>query len=142
MVLLAFGIATLVYSRSDSRNSRASTDWPTATGVIVSSEMITRSEKNHSDRYSPNIEYEYEVDSIKYEGYQVSYSFNEESARSVVESIVKDYPAGKDVEVYYKPEDPGESVLRPGDVNRLPQVIAGWVTIVLSVLLFFPIPRK
>lgn len=141
LVLLVLGIATLVFAKSDSRNSLESTGWPTATGVVVSSQMETRSEKNHSDKYYPDIEYEYEVDSTKYEGYQVSYSFSEDSDRSAVERIVGDYPAGKQVEVYYKPEDPGESVLRPGGVNRLPQTIVGWALVVVSVLLFFRNPR-
>jgi hypothetical protein len=98
--------------------AKASSSWPTAQGVIVSSSV----ERHHSrdsdghDRttYHAEVFYEFTVDGTVYNGNKVAYGDYGSGNPSHARKIVNKYPKDKSVEVHYMPEDPGESILEPG----------------------------
>ena len=85
-------------------NAKASSEWPTAKGVVVESEVTTH-RSDGSTMYTANVLYEYKVDSKKYKADTVSfggsYSSNSSSAHH---EIVNRYPKNKKVEVFYDPD--------------------------------------
>ena len=59
------------------------------------------------------MKYDFEVDGRPYQGTQYRYGqwkSSDDSAKTIVASL----PVGKQVDVYYNPEDPGDAILKPG----------------------------
>ena len=96
----------------------SSYSWPKAKGIVQSSEVITSGEY-----YSPEIRYAFQVNGEKYESCNLDLSNIESGDPLPSRRAVKRYPKGREVTVYYNPENPNECVLEPG---------MGW-----SLLLFF-----
>lgn len=90
-----------------------SSNYKSTTGRIVYAKTI----KNSSDEgtsYSPSFHYKYEVGERAYQGSGYRYlgrSFGD-SERSA--EIVRRYPVGSEVLVFYNPDTPGDSILVPG----------------------------
>jgi len=65
--------------------------------------------------YSAHVVYSFEVDGEKFESNRLWFGGDySTSDRSEMFEIVKKYPAGQDVTVYYSADDPSQSVLTPG----------------------------
>ncbi len=112
----------------------ASKKWPTTSGVVVVSKMRTKKEvRKYQDviHYTPEVEYKYRIDGIPYTCERVFFGQYSDD-RSFAEDMLKRYPAGKQVLVYYDPEDPENAVLEPG-AGSLKGLIAG-AGIVLIIL--------
>jgi len=88
--------------------------------------------------YSADIRYAYEVDEKEYHNNWVSYGDYGSSDKSHARKIVDRYPVDKEVSVYYKSDNPDESVLErhsPGKIVFL-QIMVGFVfTLIGSVIL-------
>lgn len=88
------------------------TGFPATVGTVAHSEVVV----DHDDdgtSYRVDVRYTYSVDRRQYEGDTYRYgmtSFGENEAYQIVESLA----AGREVDVYYNPQDPADSVLRPG----------------------------
>ncbi len=85
--------------------------WPTASATIVRSEVIG------VRAYRPNVVYEYRVETLVYRdssALQPAAFGGRNSKREKAKTVIADYPVGATVVVYYNPQDPGESYLRPG----------------------------
>lgn len=92
--------------------------YPHAPGTILKS-SVEEDLRAGDDAYQIHVEYAYEVDGVPYTGERyraaqwISY---DRSARAIVASL----PPGAAVAVYYHPQQPWESLLRPGlDGNDL-----------------------
>ena len=95
-----------------------SSGWPLAEGVITVSEFTTnRDRDNGSVTYGASIAYDYKVNGTSYTGSNVHFGQYGTSDPSYGRGIVNRYPMGKQVRVYYDPDEPSTSVLEPG---------AGW----------------
>jgi hypothetical protein len=103
-------------------HDRASQHWPAVYGRIVSAEVAVaeRKKKPNDTRptkfYQPLIVYQYQVDDQQLTGSRRYFGVGSEEKENPkpAEKIVSDYPAGKQVRVYYDPQRPAESVLQPG----------------------------
>ncbi len=86
--------------------------------------------------WSFSITYEYFVDEAKFESSRVHFGYQTSSDVSYAQGFVNKYPVGKEVEVYYNPNDPSEAVLEP-EIKwfGLLYYIGGYI--LLSVVLFF-----
>jgi hypothetical protein len=110
--LLSFVVAyKLVKARQAAR-------WPSAAGVITRSRTRVVKERRVQEVTTAKtvaaLEYQYEVDGIRYHGTQIRAG---DRFGSVPEAEILDrFPEGATVPVYYNPAAPGESVLEP----RLP----------------------
>jgi hypothetical protein len=125
MVVIAVGF--IGWSHHMRGIAAASETWPAAPGEITASD-VTHSVKQSSSssgskwRYRPRVEYRYELNGAEYTNdniqfVSVSWEFKD---RFKAERIIKPYPVGKAVDVYYDPLDPANSVLLKGSVGGPP----------------------
>ena len=102
---------------SDIPTMIVSPGWPTTDGTIISRRIVGQRFKQYDDTFYTNfdvyIRYQYSVSGISYS----SLSVNAIDTPFYPSSIANRYPAGKDVIVYYNPNDPSEAVLEPGFVS-------------------------
>lgn len=64
-----------------------------------------------------SVKYRYAVDGKSYTGNRITASDNYQKTRSSANDVLKKYPVGGEVSVYYNPANPGSSVLKTG-VNK------------------------
>lgn len=96
--------------------AKASAAWPTVTGVITVAELGKQmgNERDESTTYSADISYDYLVNDRSYVNGAVSFDGVKSSDPATARRILKRYPVGKQVAVYYNPNDPQDAVLEPG----------------------------
>lgn len=115
---------------------RVSESWPTASGLILNSDVAeARTRAGSAQRmYEARIIYEYEIGGQKYKGNQVTFADGSSSNRSDASKMVNQMPAGKTVPVYYNPADPYEACLIR-EVGKMPWLMmgGGLIGMVLSV---------
>ena len=113
LMLLVF----LAFKWPDYLRQMESVRWPTAPGVIISSELKSvyvraQGAQGEAGHYA-DVQYRYTVGGVALTGIHFSFDQSlrpEEIARSEVDA----FPVGKTVAVYYSPENPGVAVLVPG----------------------------
>lgn len=138
LIFTAAGAIALCLGLQWMQRAKASTNWPTAPGVVVSSEVQSRSDGD-TTTYGAEILYEYEVDGVRHSSSRVGYGDYSTNYSGHARNIVKQYPKGAAVTVHYMPEKPGESVLEPGVHARtyfVPALGAVFTTFGLLMLWF------
>jgi hypothetical protein len=132
--LLTIGIWLLAPWFLKYRKARRTEAWPSVSGRIIESRIVrgvfssswyTREEERYCVRY----------------GYTVNGSRLQSETVSVVDShrpndIVRKYPAGITVEVFYDPKNARSSVLEPGGVPHLWYLIVGLPVLLVGLALF------
>ena len=101
--------------------------WPTTQGRIIASKVVAVQSFDSGDEPVPNVRYKYSVDGHKFQGDKISLTskspfswksvtktLRETQSYSSAEKIIKRYPIGSKVLVYYNPRNPKESVLQLG----------------------------
>ena len=135
------GAIILFVGTQSLQRSYESVNWPSASGIVVSSEIDKR-RKNNGTTYSAEILYDYTVDGEAFSSNRVSYGDLGSSNPSRARKIVNRYPKGSTVEVYYMPGKPEESVLETGiqkSTYFLPAF--GSVFLIVGIAMFFFMPR-
>jgi hypothetical protein len=113
ILLIGIGLYVLaVRVALGSLNSLQSGKWPTITGTITQSEMLTTQDKGKTS-YTARVSYSYYANNHLYSGNTVYFGCcggdqDEENA------ILRRYPLKSEAKVYYHPADPAISVLEPG----------------------------
>jgi hypothetical protein len=87
--------------------------YATAPGRVISSEVKVGKANRKRKVYSPNISYSYEVDGKVFHGNRYRYGQMASNDNSAARTVAE-FPAGAAVTVYYRPDDPTDSLLRPG----------------------------
>ena len=133
-VMSFFGVRQLM-------RAQASTTWPTVTGVVTISELGKQmgNERDESTTYSADISYDYVANDRSYVNGAVSFDGVRSSDPSTARRLLKRYPVGKQVTVYYNPADPQEAVLEPGLTGGswfLPSFGALFVGVGIAVFFF------
>lgn len=95
-------------------------------GVVTSSQVEHHSSSDGTT-YSARVEYVYEVGGRAYENDRHSYFSISTSSYKRADTIVRRYPAGQPVTVYYDPGEPGESVLEV-DARSFPMLTVLFLT--------------
>ncbi|HEY6529304.1 MAG TPA: DUF3592 domain-containing protein [Cellvibrionaceae bacterium] len=109
--------------------------WPTTTGVIITSEIV-KTTVNGSRRFLPEVTYEYFVASTGYKGTNIG--IGKESHESYAKQVTGNYPAGKDVIVYYNIKDPSEAFLEVGITPIIYYFLGiGFVLILTSISMVY-----
>ena len=109
-ILTGVGIACIYMGYYNITNSKASESWPSTKGVIIKSVVVKTESAEHNGRtYSAKIEYKYIVEYKEYISDKVSFLNTDRPTTKV-----KKYPVGKEVDVFYNPENLEISVLEPG----------------------------
>jgi len=127
-VFAAVGVGMLVIGVIGLRQAAASRDWPTTQGVIVSS-AVERVRRNDPDRgftttFHARISFNYSVGGEPYTGDRVGFGDYGSNTNHHARSVVRQYPVGSQVTVYYDPNRPQSSLLEPG-VRPMAFVIPG-----------------
>ncbi|MCX8124995.1 MAG: DUF3592 domain-containing protein [Spirochaetes bacterium] len=104
--LFVFGAVLTLVGIKLIQNARQSLYWPKAEGVITQSFMDW---DRHRQQFA-NIKYTFTVNGEEITGFQISAKDMNKSN----EDLLKEYPVGKKVIVYYDPENPENSLLEPG----------------------------
>ena len=107
LVLMGFGINSL--SRASDSES-----WPSAEGVVISSEVEGHRSRDSGTTYSAEILYDYVVNGETLSGNSIKFGEVSTGNSSNARRYVNKYREGKTVKVYYNEEDPYEAVLEPG----------------------------
>jgi len=141
IVFAPLGVIVLV-AAYHSRQVRMTRNWPSAPGVIVTSELEVRTIKvldrnretgfRFEERNFANIVYEYEVGGQTYSSNLVAIGADRGNFE-VAETVAR-YPVGRRVTVYYNPDRRSEAVLereRPG-VWR----VLGWTAVAFTAFIF------
>jgi len=128
---LCFGIRGVVLAR-------ASTDWPHTVGRVVSSTL------EYDDEHAayPRILYEFDLNGTRFQGDRVHYGGYRSRDDPYALRLVKQYPEGREVTVYYLPDNPENCLLEPGmrwHVWLLPGV--GAVFLIIGCLLLAIVPK-
>jgi hypothetical protein len=109
-----FGLLLLLISITGRRASRIAANWPTVQGRIVVSEVktVNNAPEGHSrTRYTPAIEYVYQVNGHDYHGRQINYGITTSGSRKSAEKTTALYPIGKVIAVHYDPANPSNATL-------------------------------
>lgn len=93
--------------------AKASESWPSVEGEVLESRLESSRSKGKTS-YSALVVYRYSVEGEEFEGDRVWFGQYSTNKRSEMHKIVKEYPAGKAVTVYFSPDDASEAVLQPG----------------------------
>jgi hypothetical protein len=106
-------IAIFAWDIEKLRQVRDSRDWPQIDGRVTLSNV-----DRGQGESSPHVVYTYTVAGTLYTSSQISFDiFDKPGGQGRIESIIARYPVGKQVTVYYKPNEAGISILEPGDYS-------------------------
>jgi Protein of unknown function (DUF3592) len=131
------------------RLSHESAAWPRVRGEVLEARPVWSSSPRAGKAYWPTIHYRYSVGGGTFSGDRVS--FRPSYGRAEAEEAVAKFPAGSPVSVWYRPGDPGRSVLEPDTwraglamVFLVPSTIAAIVLalVCLAVLVLVSKPRS
>jgi|GEM_PF-501983 len=115
------------------RNSKLSTQWVSVPGIILANTVTKHTSSSprggEHTYYNPGIRYEYKTPMGMMTNSSVTYSGDgSKNYRSMAEKVSARYTVGKEVTVYFNPENPGESCLEPGRTR-------GGITLIIFGLL-------
>jgi len=112
---IAGGVAGFGFGKPILDKAKASNEWPSTDGKVIESELERHRGNEGETMYKALVVYEYSLDGGEFESDRVWFGGGySTSDRSEMQAVVKEYPVGKNVTVYYSPDDPGEAVLKPG----------------------------
>jgi len=117
---LAFMIAGAIAAYLGFRNiflAKASASWPSSQGSIIASSVESYLSGNAGSRntaYHVNIQYRFAVGGATYTGHRVAYGATDYNDPKDAYEMANSYRRGQKVSVYYHPENPKESLLKPG----------------------------
>jgi len=154
-ILIATGIAFVVWGVEEWVRFQPSLQWPTVPGVILQSEYIALSDNLREASFAavhPNnhvhwahVNYRYAVDGTEYISSRISFWSDDLSGGSVnPRAFVLAHPAGATLSVYYAPGHPQTSVLIPGADKILDPglMLVGAAAVALSVIFYGSQVRK
>jgi hypothetical protein len=135
VIMVILGLALTFLGVTKFKKATDAKSWPVTTGLVTGSEVAG------AIKYYPSITYTYSVDSVAYNSNIISnINFNTKN-RSVVEEVLKKYPVGSKIEVYYNGSEPSEALLEPG-INTGNILLLAFGIIVLAIPVFLIIFMK
>ena len=117
LLITVIGIGFAIWGAMVLMEARSAANWPTTEGTILISKFDRNFNTSSSGKgkwyYEIKIKYSYTVDSLEYESDRVDFKSATYQYKSEVipSTIARRYPVGKQVNVYYNPENPGKAVL-------------------------------
>lgn len=115
-IFSGIGIFMLVKHFRDKKKLEESQAWSATSGTVTQS-YIREAESRDSDGYTtisyyPEVRYSYQVMGVEYTGDQVAFGGSVgDSNRSKAGETLMQYPVGKDMLVYFDPQNPHAAVL-------------------------------
>jgi hypothetical protein len=120
--LVLLGLFLLALAGKSALEHRRQSSWRTTPGLVTVSELKTLSGVNgkgeRNERFFASVQYTYTVDGQQYVGKAVRRFWKQRQDEFLTDydaqRVVKRYPAGESVTVYYNPESPEEAMLQRG----------------------------
>lgn len=109
LLISGIGVVMLVAGLLIARTPGKSKDWPTAIGQILASTISYRRRSGGGRAPYPLVMYLYQVEGRQYQSQRIY--FGGEVGGSAMTGILKKYPVGAEVPVYYNPQNPADAVL-------------------------------
>ena len=113
VILLTFGLIFGGVGLYRYNLGKKSVTWPAVKGKMTHARAVPTT-VNKQQEYQLSVKYRYTVDGKSYTGERVTVSDNYQKTRSLANEVLKKYPVGGEVSVYYNPANPGSSVLKTG----------------------------
>jgi len=113
VVLLVFGLVLGGFGLYRYTMGKESVSWPMVKGKITYSRAEPKKVKTGHE-YRPSVKYAYTVDGTSYKGNRITASDVYQKTLSGAKDILKKYPTGGEVSVYYDPADPARALLETG----------------------------
>jgi len=114
-IFVLVGLTLVLIYLPDLLNANASKNWPTTKGKVVKSEVgSTASDSRNRGNFFPIVNYQFSVDGTSYTGEKVIFGLDNSWNATRAREVIKRYPKGADVTVYYTPEKPETCLLEPG----------------------------
>jgi Protein of unknown function (DUF3592) len=140
IIFAIVGIAfTFALAKPQMKKAEQSKTWPTTMGAVIKSEIVSEKDSEHGTMYRPEVVYVYSVDNREYTSNEITFgsSMVSTSRRKSVAKATYKYPVGKQVNVYYNPDEPYESVLET-DVTFATKLLLwiGYLLIGVGALIF------
>jgi len=113
VVLIAFGVLLGGVGYFRYTVGKESGSWPVVRGKVTYARVQTR-RSNKRTEYTASVRYSYRVDGKLHIGERVSVSDLIHKTRSRANAAIRPYPVGSEVDVYYNPAKPEQSLLETG----------------------------
>ncbi len=116
LAFLLLGMWCLALGTIKATEGLKARSWPKAKGRVISSriqEMKTQ-QKIRIARLCFDIDYLYLVGDEVYDGHRVNVGWRCFGSESKINEMARRYPSGRQVDVYYNPQNPSISMLEPG----------------------------
>lgn len=128
LFFVVLGVVVLFFVIRGMIEAIESNSWPSVGGVVKTCELaVDSSEGTH---YSAKIAYEYSVNDKPFVGNRIASGGDSSMFESSAREEMKRYPKGKNVKVYYSPDDPSVALLEPG------VRFGDWIGVLLAPLMF------
>lgn len=143
LIFILTGVSVTYFGAVNYNRANASVEWPTASGLIVSSSVEYHRDDDSAGTYHAEILYEFSVNDVLFNGNRVAYGDFGSSDASHARKIVNQYPKGKNVTVYYMQSDPHECLLEPGfKLQSLFMPLFGMIFLIAGLLMAIYLPRS
>ena len=122
-------------------------DWASTPGSIVASEVQSEYVQGRGGKiwhYYPAYQYTYEVNGVIFEDASRAPT-GDFSTEEGAQEYLDEHPIGSQVEVYYDPEEPSDSVLDRSDfdmMEQLPFFVAGSIMLLFGAVVSITILRR
>lgn len=150
------GLLFLMIGGFELRQGLKTNDWPAAAGRIVESKIVEskiverkvdgssgRRRTRSSDRdYTVDVRYSYEVEGQKFEGDRLRYGNDSHDSRASAMEEQSLFASGKEVQVYYDPKTPSQSVLIKGIGLSWLGMALGLMALVIGLVVMFHMVRS
>lgn len=108
--------------------AKAAETWPTATGRVISSEVVEEESRDReggtSTWYNPVVTYSYSAGGGELTGRRLRFGNYRSASRKKAEAALAPYPAGASPTIRYNPANPEECVLETSKPGPLYLVMA------------------
>jgi hypothetical protein len=138
------GVFLIYFTRKNQQKADASQGWPATTGTIIDAD-VSRSMHEDSDgdnhySYSPHVRYTYQVIGSEFTGDKITFGFGKGyGSEAKAQQALANYPVGKQVTVYYDPENPASAVLERKAGGSVIGYILGGIFILVGVCMACPL---
>jgi hypothetical protein len=145
------GLLFVIIGGFEYRQGLKTNDWPAAAGRIVESKIVEKKVDGSSGRrrsrisdrdYTVDVRYSYEVEGQKFEGDRLRYGNESHDSRASAMEEQSLFAPGKEVQVYYDPKTPSQSVLIKGIGLSWLGMVLGLMALVIGLVVMFHMARK
>jgi len=116
LLILSAPVTGILLARSI-QQAQASARWPFVEGKVIRAEVKEFS-RGHQQLYKASVSYQYRVNGMTFVGSRLQPIERESDKPWPIQEALRGVAAGKKARVYYEPNHPAESLLKPGTISQ------------------------